>query len=48
MMSDYPHGQFFIPETAGQVIAWPIWSSLGEPALRKHMYDNAAKFLRRL
>jgi hypothetical protein len=31
---------------AGQVIDWPIGSSLGEQVLRKHMYDNAAKFLR--
>jgi len=44
--SDYPHGQSFFPETAGEVMAWPIWSSFGEHALRKHMYDNAAKFLR--
>jgi len=28
------------------VIHWPIWSVLGEQALRKHMYDNAATFLR--
>ena len=44
--SDYPHGEAYFPETAGMVIHWPIWSVLGEQALRKHMYDNAAKFLR--
>ncbi|MBI3328786.1 MAG: amidohydrolase family protein [Nitrospinae bacterium] len=44
--SDYPHGQSFFPETAGEVMGWPIWSSFGEHALRKHMCDNAAKFLR--
>jgi hypothetical protein len=44
--SDYPHGEAYFPETAGMVIHWPIWTVLGEQALRKHMYDNAAKFLR--
>jgi len=44
--SDYPHGEAYFPETAGMVIQWPIWSVLGEQALRKHMYDNAASFLR--
>jgi uncharacterized protein len=46
--SDYPHGQSFFPETAEEVLGWPIWSSFSEEALRKHMYDNAAKFLRLL
>ena len=46
--SDYPHGEAYFPETASMVINWPIWSALGEPALRRHMYDNAAAFLRLL
>jgi predicted TIM-barrel fold metal-dependent hydrolase len=44
--SDYPHGEAYFPDTAGMVIHWPIWATLGEQALRKHMYDNAATFLR--
>ena len=44
--SDYPHGEAFFPDTAGMVVNWPIWSTLGEQALRKHMFDNAAAFLR--
>ena len=46
--SDYPHGEAYFPETASMVINWPIWAALGEPALRRHMYDNAAAFLRLL
>jgi len=46
--SGYPHGETYFPETASLVINWPIWSVLGEPALRRHMYDNAAAFLRLL
>jgi hypothetical protein len=44
----YPHGQSFVLETAGMIIDWPIWSALSEQALREHMYDNAAMFLRLL
>jgi hypothetical protein len=46
--SDYPHGEAYFPETASMVINWPIWSVLGKPALQRHMYDNAAAFLRLL
>jgi len=46
--SDYPHGEAYFPETASMVLNWPIWSGLGEQALRQHMYDNAAAFLRLL
>jgi hypothetical protein len=46
--SDYPHGQSFFPETAGEVMGWPVWSSFSQKAPRKHMYDNTAKFLRLL
>ncbi len=44
--SDYPHGQTWFPDTAKEVIEWPIWAQLGKDALRKHMADNAASFLR--
>ena len=44
--SDYPHGQAWFPETAKEVMEWDIWGELGQDALKKHMYDNAAKFLR--
>jgi predicted TIM-barrel fold metal-dependent hydrolase len=44
--SDYPHGEAWFPETAKAVIEWPIWSNFSTNALRKHMYDNAAKLLR--
>ena len=46
--SDYPHGEAYFPDTVGMVLHWPIWSALGEQALRQHMYDNAATFLRLL
>jgi predicted TIM-barrel fold metal-dependent hydrolase len=44
--SDYPHGESWFPETAKEVIEWPIWSELSNDALKKYMHDNAAKFLR--
>jgi len=44
--SDYPHGQAWFPETAKEVMEWDFWPEMGKDALKKHMYDNAAKFLR--
>ena len=44
--SDYPHGQSWFPETSKEVIEWDFWPKLGKDALKKHMYDNAADFLR--
>ncbi len=46
--SDYPHGQAWFPETCKEVIDWDFWSQpkYGKQALQKHMYDNAAGFLR--
>ena len=44
--SDYPHGQSWFPETAKEVLDWDFWSQFSEDALKKHMYDNAAGFLR--
>ena len=45
--SDYPHGQAWFPETAQEVIDWDFWSQPKyKGALQKHMYDNAAEFLR--
>ena len=44
--SDYPHGECSFPDTAQQVIDWPIWKDLGRDALAKHMGGNAARFLR--
>ncbi len=44
--SDYPHGQSWFPETAKEVIEWDFWKNYSEDALQKHMYDNAAGFLR--
>ena len=44
--SDYPHGQCYYPETAKMVMEWDFWPQFGPDALRKHMYDNAADFLR--
>jgi predicted TIM-barrel fold metal-dependent hydrolase len=42
--SDYPHPETVFPEHADTVIAWqPV---LGEPALRKLMWENAARFFR--
>ena len=44
--SDYPHCQCYYPETAKMVMEWDFWPQFGPDALRKHMYDNAADFLR--
>ena len=44
--SDYPHGQCWFPETSQMAMDWPFWGQFGPDALRKHMYDNAADFLR--
>ena len=44
--SDYPHGQSWFPETSKEVIDWDIWSNFSKDALQKHMYKNAANFLR--
>ncbi len=44
--SDYPHGQSWFPETSKEVIDWDIWSNFSKDALQKHMYNNAANFLR--
>ena len=44
--SDYPHGQCLFPETSQTIMEWPIWSNYGPDALKKHMYDNAASYLR--
>ena len=44
--SDYPHGQAWFPETAKEVMEWDIWGNFSKDALQKHMYDNAAAFLR--
>ena len=40
--SDYPHMECAFPEHADIVLPWV--NSLGEDAMRKLMYDNAAKF----
>ena len=44
--SDYPHPQAMFPDTAKEMIDFPIWKELGEGALRKLMSGNAEKFLR--
>ena len=44
--SDYPHGESWFPETAKEVMDWDFWPDLSRDALKKHMYDNAASFLR--
>ena len=44
--SDYPHGQSYFPDSAQMVMDWPFWSQCSPDALKKHMYDNAAEFLR--
>ena len=44
--SDYPHGQAWFPETAKEVMDWDIWSGFSDDSLKKHMYGNAAAFLR--
>ena len=43
--SDYPHPEAHFPDTAEMVINWPIWQELGETALRKHMGENAERFI---
>jgi hypothetical protein len=42
--SDYPHPETIFPDHADAVIAWR--RELGEPAMRKLMWENAARFLR--
>ena len=44
--SDYPHGEAWFPETAREVMRWDFWGKFSSDALQKHMYDNAASFLR--
>lgn len=44
--SDYPHGEANFLDTAQLVTDWPIWKELGSEALRKHIGDNAGKYLR--
>jgi uncharacterized protein len=44
--SDFPHPECMFPDTTDHVIAWR--DVLGEPATRKLMGDNAARFLRLL
>ena len=44
--SDFPHPECMFPDTTDHVIAWR--EVLGEPATRKLMGDNAARFLRLL
>ncbi len=44
--SDYPHGQSWFPETAREVMEWDFWDNFSPEALQKHMYGNAASFLR--
>jgi predicted TIM-barrel fold metal-dependent hydrolase len=42
--SDYPHPETIFPDHADAVIAWR--QALGEPAMRKLMWENASRFLR--
>jgi predicted TIM-barrel fold metal-dependent hydrolase len=42
--SDYPHPETIFPDHADTVIAWR--KQLGEPATRKLMWENAARFFR--
>ncbi len=42
--SDYPHPETIFPDHADAVIAWQ--NVLGEPAMHKLMWENAARFLR--
>jgi len=42
--SDYPHPETIFPDHADAVIAWR--QTLGEPAMQKLMWENAARFLR--
>jgi predicted TIM-barrel fold metal-dependent hydrolase len=39
--SDYPHAESRFPESVDRVLSW---SSLGQEALRKLMWDNAVRF----
>ncbi|HWM18582.1 MAG TPA: amidohydrolase family protein [Ilumatobacteraceae bacterium] len=42
--SDYPHGQCMFPNTPDVILGWePV---IGEQAMRKIMWDNAARYLR--
>lgn len=42
--SDYPHGQCMFPNTPDAVLEWE--PTIGAEAMRKLMWDNAAKYLR--
>jgi predicted TIM-barrel fold metal-dependent hydrolase len=42
--SDYPHPETIFPDHVDAVLAWQ--RELGEPATRKLMWENAARFLR--
>ena len=42
--SDYPHPETIFPDHADTVIAWR--ETLGEPAMRKLMWENASRFFR--
>lgn len=42
--SDYPHGQCLFPETPDAILEWE--SAIGTEAMRKLMWDNAARYLR--
>jgi predicted TIM-barrel fold metal-dependent hydrolase len=46
--SDYPHGECQFPDTAKNVMDWPIWQQLGPAALQKHMFGNAERTFRLL
>jgi hypothetical protein len=42
--SDYPHGQCMFPSTPDVILEWePV---IGQDAMRKLMWDNAARYLR--
>jgi predicted TIM-barrel fold metal-dependent hydrolase len=41
--SDYPHPESQFPDSPAEVIGW---MSLGQTAIRKLLYDNAARYLR--
>ena len=42
--SDYPHPETIFPDHVDAVIAWR--DALGEPAMRRLLWENAARFLR--
>jgi uncharacterized protein len=42
--SDYPHPETIFPDHADSVLAWR--QDLGEPAMQKLMWENAARFFR--